>query len=167
MTALHWLLFAAMIHAAPPDSAQVKEASLNAVEAILADSATALFLRREAGIADPLTIAVAESLYTLDRFPFDAFPGDTAVSVYKADMLRPLRSIHAPWLSRFRRALPPTGRLFLSPIERGAIVAELFVFDPHAMSYEAYCIASNSLKFLVRITRGNRAVIAGRVRLLR
>ncbi len=153
--------------AAPADSVIAEDVYIRAADAILGDSATALFLRREEGLEVPLSICVAESLYTLDRFPFDTSPGDSAVSVYKADMLRPVRSFPVTWPPRFRGGATPAGILFISLREKGAILAELFVFDPLLASYEAYCIARDSLKFLLQVTRGNRVSITGRVRLLR
>lgn len=151
----------------PADSMAAEDVYVRAADAILHDSASALFLRRDGRTHDPLTVCLAESLYTLDRFPFDAYPGDSAVSVYKADMLRPVRSFPTAWPARLRCAGPPDGMLFIARREGSSIIAELFVFDPRHRSYEAYCIASDSMKFLLHVTRGNRVAIAGRVRLLR
>jgi hypothetical protein len=157
-----------MIAVTPPaDSVSVEDVYLRAADAILGDSATALFLRRGEGTEIPLSIGVAESLYTLDRFPFDTSPGDSAVSVYKADMLRPVRAYPVTWPPRFRGGATPAGILFISLREKGFILGELFVFDPILASYEAYCIARDSLKFLLHVTRSNLVSITGRVRLLR
>ena len=167
MVTLSSILSLAAFLTLPADSAPEGAVYVRAVTLVLEDTATAAFLGPEDSARSGMTVRVVDSLYTLDRFPFDTYPGETVVSVYKADMLRPVRSTPAPWFARFGNGGPPRGILFVARRDGESILAELFAYVPHYRSYEEYCIASDSLKFHFRITPGRRVVIAGRVRLLR
>lgn len=161
------LLSLATLLTIPADTVTGENAYVRTADAIINDSATMAFLRRNDSTNVSPGICVADSLSTLDRFPFDAYPGDSVVSVFKADMLRPVRSSPTEWPARLRRVESPAGILFISRQEGRTILAELFFFDPGYRSYEEYCITSDSLKFLLQVGRGGRVTIAGRVRLLR
>jgi len=163
---LPFLSFAALL-AIPANAAAGENAYVRTVDAVISDTRAAEFLRQEKHPDVSPAIRVADSLYTLDRFPFDTYPDDSVVSVYKAEMLRPVRSFPADWPARLQRVESPAGILFISRQEGRTILAELFVFDPAYRSYEEYCIASDSLKFLLHVAHGGRVTIAGRVHLLR
>jgi hypothetical protein len=149
------------------DSLSSREPYIQAALAVLRDPAVLNFLVSAEGRPASLELMIVDSLFTLDRFPFDTVLGDSVVSVYKADVLRPLRSFPAPWLAGITHATRPAGVLYLARREGDDIVGELFPFDSACRSYEDYTISSNSLKYLLHIIPRKSIQIVRRVRLLR
>ncbi|MEW6511124.1 MAG: hypothetical protein AB1428_09225 [Bacteroidota bacterium] len=124
------------------------------IDQILHHPATAQFLGVEMSAVASTDVVVVDSLYTIDRFPFDrpVREGDE-ISVYKADVLRPLRTFPAPWMPHHGTGDRPRGILFVSRDEEGVVIAEVFVVRQGSRAYEEYALAKDSLKFMVRCGR--------------
>jgi hypothetical protein len=120
----------------------------------------------------PSTIAAQElmtidTLYTIDRFPFDVDTVHSAISVYRADMLRPLRTRYAPFLSRNFSYVTPQGVMFVSFVENGDILSEVFRTRKGTGSYEEYRMSAEGLKFLLTVSPDCSVHVVRHVLLLR
>ena len=134
---------------------------------VASDSSTAAFLACEARGDMRSLLRVADSIYTLDRFPFDSDEDAEALSVYHADMLRPLRAAFAPTLAQLSSPDPSRGILFFSFLEGSALLAEVFSFHADYHTYEEYCLSTHSLKFLFSVPPSGIPQLLGRRCLLR
>jgi hypothetical protein len=161
-----FLSFLALTLLGAPDSLELAAMYARAFDTLATEPATASFLGVAGREVYHIT-SIADSLFTIDRYPFDGDSFGETVSVYGAVNLRPIHSFPAPWLGRLTSPTEPKGVLFFSTLERGEIIAELFAYHEEYLSYEEYCTSVDGLKFLLRIGSDGHPSIRYRVRLLR
>lgn len=159
------LILSAVLAVHAGDSLSQTRAYARAFTLIAAHQATREFLELRSQSPAEEAIAIVDTVYTLDRFPFDSPLDGDAVSVYRADVIRPLHARHAPWLAYGCARPGARGILFFSIIERWGFIAELFPMDPALRSYEQYSVTLTGLKFLFSFGESGRIELRRHVRL--
>jgi len=130
-------------------------------------SETALFLGIDDRLATRADLCVSDSIYSLDRFPFGLDLDSREVSIFRADMLGPVRAIFVPELASLPVPDRPRGIVFLSIPRQDTILAEVFPYRQDFTTYEEYCLSTDSMKYLLWAGPRGPAAIIRFVRLLR
>jgi hypothetical protein len=159
------LILSAVLTIHAGDSLSQTRAYTLAFTLIAAHQATRDFLDIRSQVAVEEAIAIVDTVYTIDRFPFDSPLHGDVVSIYRAEVIRPLHARYAPWLAYGYARPGARGILFFSIIERGAFIAELFPMDPALRSYEQYSVALTGLKFLFSFGASGHIELRRHVRL--
>ena len=152
----------------PADSVRAPDILYGRVlDCISEDSATRVFLRLDPEDSVRPSLRLVDTLYTIDRFPFDDDTAHESVSIYRAITLRPLHLQYVPSLSHEEQMTTTRGIVFASPSEHGAILVEIFVPRKGMTSYEEYCMSANSLKFLLSVDPEDGVRVVRHIMLLR
>jgi len=128
---------------------------------------TARFLGLDDRLATRADLCVSDSIYSIDRFPFGLDLDSSEVSIFRADMLGPVRAIFVPDLASLPSTDRPRGMVFLSIPRQDTILAEVFPYRQEFRSYEEYCMSTDSMKFLLWAGPEGPAAILHFVHLLR
>jgi len=161
-------LLTVIVFFSPADSVRTPDILYGRVlDCISEDSATRVFLRLDPEVSVRQSLRLVDTLYTIDRFPFDDDTAHESVSIYRAIALRPLRLQYVPSLSDEEHMTTTRGIVFASPAEHGVILVEIFVPREGVTSYEEYCMSDNSLKFLLSVAPEERVRLVRHVMLLR
>lgn len=112
-------------------------------------------------------LSVPDSVYSLDLFPFGQESDSPEVSIFRADMLGPVRAVYAPELARTRSRTDVQGIVFISLVRQDTIIAEVFPFHKEFGSYDDYCVSTDGMKYLLWAPREGPARLLRVIRLLR
>jgi hypothetical protein len=136
-------------------------------DCISGDSSARTFLQLDPADSVRQALQLVDTLYTIDRFPFDDDTGQESVSIYRAITLRPLRKQYVPSLSGKEHETTTRGIVFVSPSEHGSILVEIFATHKGMTTYEEYCMSTDSMKFLLSAGSDCTVRVVRHIRLLR